>query len=563
MAKRKGASGTAGYAIPEIETPRKLGSKRVLLVASGDLRESANRVCWPAQAKMERDLAAAVADCGYEIVRAHPYRSKVKHGFLASQKEGMQVFAGIDPDAKLIVAEAVWQYSHHVLHGLISHRGPILTVANWSGQWPGLVGMLNLNGSMTKAGVRYSTLWSEDFRDPRFRRKLAAWLEKGRVTHRLSHVRAFDEVRVPRAERKLGEALAVQLLREKAILGVFDEGCMGMYNAIIPDSLLNEVGVYKERLSQSALYYATYQVTEKEAREVYDWIRKAGMRFVFGNDDATELTESQVLTQCKMYVAAMRIADEFGCDAIGIQYQQGLKDCLPASDLAEGMLNDSNRPPVRSADGKRILYRGQPLPHFNEVDECAGLDALLIHRVHRAMGQPVETTLHDLRWGDRDRSCTVPDYVWVFEISGSAPPSHFIGGWRGAVGERQPPMYFRLGGSTLKGVSKPGEIVWSRIYVDRNRLHMDIGRAGVVELPDEETERRWQATTPQWPILHAVTYGVSRDQMMAKHKSNHVQVVYADGPAEADRALYARASMARALGIEVHLCGTRKRGRAW
>ena len=85
----------------------------------------------------------------------------------------MDVFRGIDRDAPLIVAEAVWQYSHHVLHGLISHRGPILTVANWSGTWPGLVGMLNLNGSLTKAGVNYSTLWREDFAAERFR--IAAW----------------------------------------------------------------------------------------------------------------------------------------------------------------------------------------------------------------------------------------------------------------------------------------------------------------------------------------------------------------------------------------------------
>ena len=37
----------------------------------------------------------------------------------------------------------------------------------------------------------------------------------------------------------------------------------------------------------------------------------------------------------------------------------------------------------------------------------------------------------------------------------------------------------------------------------------------VVELPEAETERRWQATTPQWPIMHAVVHGVTRDQMMA------------------------------------------------
>ena len=51
-----------------------------------------------------------------------------------------------------MVAETVWQYSHHVLAGLRSHRGPVLTVANFDGTWPGLVGLLNLNVSMTKDG---------------------------------------------------------------------------------------------------------------------------------------------------------------------------------------------------------------------------------------------------------------------------------------------------------------------------------------------------------------------------------------------------------------------------
>ena len=85
--------------------------------------------------------------------------------------------------------------------------------------------------------------------------------------------------------------------------------------------------------------------------------------------------------QCKMYIAAVRIADDFGCATIGIQYQQGLKDLLPASDLVEGTLNNKDRPPVRSRDGKRILYKGEPLPHFNEVDECAGLDGLITYRI--------------------------------------------------------------------------------------------------------------------------------------------------------------------------------------
>ncbi|MCC6241035.1 MAG: fucose isomerase [Phycisphaerales bacterium] len=541
----------------------KLNKNQVYLIASGDLRLSANQLCWPAQKAMEEQLRKAVKTAGYEIVRAHPYKSAEKHGFIASQKEGMQIFAGLDPNAPLIVAESVWQYSHHVLAGLTTHRGPILTVANWSGTWPGLVGMLNLNGSLTKAGVKYSTIWSEDFTDQLFKDFLATWLKHGYARHRVNHLSSIDKAKIGTKDRQLGETLAAQLKQGKAIMGIFDEGCMGMFNAIIPDHLLHPTGVFKERLSQSSLYYETTQVSDAEAQAVRTWLDRRGMKFRTGPKEATDLTDKQILKQCKMYIAAVRIADDFGCQTIGIQYQQGMKDLLPASDLVEGTLNNADRPPVKSRDGRRELYKGQPLPHFNEVDECAGLDALLINRVHSALGQPIENTLHDLRWGDADRSGSTKQYVWVFQISGAVPPAHLIGGWKGAVGERQPAMYFRLGGSTLKGVSKPGEIIWSRIYVEDDRLKMDIGRGAAIELPASETQRRWEATTSQWPIMHAVTYGTSRDHMMARHKANHIQCVYATNAAAADRALLVRASMARALGVEVNIAGTRKNGSGW
>jgi len=450
-----------------------------------------------------------------------------------------------------------------VLHGLLTHRGPILTVANWSGTWPGLVGMLNLNGSLTKAGVKYSTIWSEDFTDDYFRTSLKSWLKNGVARHKTAHVTKFKKVKVGSKEAKLAAALAKQLKSEKAIMGVFDEGCMGMFNAIIPDELLHPTGVFKERLSQSSLFYETTQVTDAEAWEVFNWYTNAGLQFKFGQNEADDLTQSQVLQQCRMYIAAVRIADDFGCHTIGIQYQQGLKDLLPASDLVEGTLNNADRPPVKSRDGERVLFEGQPIPHFNEVDECAGLDGLLTYRIHKAMGQPVENTLHDLRWGDRDLSGTTDDYVWVFLISGSVPPAHFVDGWRGASSERQPSMYFRLGGGTLKGISKSGEIVWSRFFIEHNKLKLDIGRAGAIELPPAETQRRWDATTPQWPIMHAVTYGTSRDQMMAKHQSNHIQVAYANSADEADKAMLVKAQLAHDLGIEVNVCGTKKNGKGW
>ncbi len=543
------------YLVPVFKRPDPVAPGEVLLIASGDLRQSANKVCWPAQAEAEKTIVAAFAAEGVKVVRAHPYREDVGHGFISNQRMGMDVFMNIDPNAPLIVAESVWQYSGNILAGLRSHRGPILTLANWSGQWPGLVGMLNLNGCLYKAGVKFSTMWTKDFDDEFFLKGIRQWLKEGCISHDLSHVKKLDPSTLPAAERKLGKELADVLRFRKAIMGVFDEGCMGMYNAIIEDELLNPIGVYKERLSQSALVAAMREVPESEAKAVRKWLDDRGVKFVTGPNPETDLTDDQILEQCKMYIAAMRISDEFGCDMIGIQYQQGLKDMAPASDLVESLLNNVERPPVKAANNGHELYAGQPLPHFNEVDECAGLDALFTNRVWTAMNLDPATTLHDVRWGEHYHGGDIDEFVWVFQISGAVPASHLNGGYAGATSERQPPMYFRLGGGTFKGICKPGPIVWSRLFVQDGKLHADIGRATVIELPAEETLRRWKETTSQWPIMHAVLHGVSRDQFMARHHANHVNVAYAPSSEVADKALAAKAAMLAELGIEVNICG--------
>ena len=530
--------------------------KTVYLVASGDLRPSANQTCQAAQAAMEEKIIASLKKLGAEVIRAHSFDEAKGHGFIDSQKYGMEVFRSIPKDAPLIVAEAVWQYSHHVLAGLVTHEGPILTLANWSGTWPGLVGMLNLNGSLTKAGVKYSTLWSEDFTDEFYLNGLASWLKKGKIKHDTSHVTPLRKAsKAPQAALKAGQRFAKKLRADKAIMGVFDEGCMGMFNAIIPDELLHPTGIYKERLSQSTLYAKMLTISDDDAQAAYGWLRDRGVDFKFGHDPKTELTEHQVLQQMKMYIAAVRLADEFGCATIGIQYQQGLKDLAPASDLVEGILNNADRPPVFHESTGQELYPGEAIPHFNEVDECAGLDGLVTYRLWRELGLPPENTLHDLRWGRQFRSKIMDEYVWVFLISGAAPPAHFVGGWKGTSSERQPAMYFAQGGGTCKGISRPGWIVWSRVFINDGKLCYDTGLAEVVELPQEETEERWKLTTPQWPIMHAVLKGVSRDQMMARHKANHIQVVYANDRKSAREGLFAKAAAMEELGLKVSLCG--------
>ena len=180
--------------------------------------------------------------------------------------------------------------------------------------------------------------------------------------------------------------------------------------------------------------------------------RSQGRHVQFGKDSATELTLEQVFEQCRMYIAEVRIAKEFGCDVIGIQYQQGLKDLTAASDLVEGMLNNADRPPVFAEGTSEELYPGGPLVHFNEVDECTGFDALITNRCWTALGIDPSTTLHDVRWDEQYKGDGLDAFVWLFQIFGAAPPNHDVGGYKGASSKRQPAMYFPLGGGSLKGI---------------------------------------------------------------------------------------------------------------
>src|SRR5699024_1364371 len=256
------------YQLPVLREEAPAPERTVYLIPSGDLRESANVPAWPYQQELERIVGEAGGATGRRVRRAFAEEHESGHGCLR------------------------------------------LAVANFAPEVPGLVGLLNLNGGLTKMNREYSTLWTVDATDAWFRDGIASWIESGRIEHDASHVRPLPEL-PGTAEVELGRVLADQLRQDKAIIGIFDEGCMGMYNAIIDDEMLNPLGIYKERLSQSALWAEMQTVADEEADAVGTWLREAGMTFRLGTDEATELTETQLRWQHKMYIAALRISDDF------------------------------------------------------------------------------------------------------------------------------------------------------------------------------------------------------------------------------------------------------------
>lgn len=538
--------------LPQSKTPQSLAEKEVFVIANGDLRDSANQNCWPIQEKFETKLAEVLENqFGYRMRRAHPVKAESGHGFINSQREGSDIIAGIDPTAPIIVLMTAWQYSHHVAPSLVHHQGPVLLLANFDGTWPGLVGALCMAGTLNSLGKPHSRLWSENFDDAFFYTGLQTWLECGELKHDTSYLQEItkDHPVMQSSAGQQGKQVGEHILKNKEIMGLFDMFCMGMMNGVFPQESLTKIGMPIEALSQSALLHEMSLVPQAMKEECLQWYIEKGMTFNFGEDSATELTREQVLEQCAMLIAMVKFTDRFGLTSVGVQYQQGLKDCCPASDFAEGAIGSSERFPVQSDNGE-IIQAGKPIPCINEVDMGTAIPQTMLYRLLDSLNLPSETTLHDIRWGSEYEGT----FYWDFEISGSVPFEHIKGGIAGAIGHRQPAMYFPLGGSSIGGQCKAGRFVWARAHYEGTEVHMHIGTGTAFELPQEEFQRRLESTTKEWPLMNCVLDGVGRDDLMAGHQSNHISVAYVPEQ-HIDEVVKAFVAQSLTQNMRVHIAG--------
>lgn len=537
--------------LPSVPQKITAGKNEILMVTNADLRESANLACWPVQQKYEAKLQDALSSLGYSMIRAHPIDEERGHGFISSQRQGSDLFAQIDENAPVIVLLTAWQYSHHVAPSLVHHKGPVLLLANFDGTWPGLVGMLCLAGSLTSLGKSYSRLWSENFDDDLFLNGLKTWLRYGSLQHSTRYLKDVAPTHSVMATsagdmgRKAGEFI----LKNKEILGLFDTFCMGMINGVFPQQAMVNIGMPIESLSQSALLVEMAKVPDELRDECLNWYQERGMKFQFGENDREELTREQVKEQCAMMIAMARFVQRFGLSAVGVQYQQGLKDSCAASDFAEGAIGSTERFPIPDEQGN-IICAGQPIPCINEVDMGTAIPQTMLWRLLTSFSLPAETTLHDIRWGSEYQGT----FYWDLEISGAVPFEHLKGGIAGATGYRQPAMYFPYGGSTISGQGKTGRFIWARAHYEGCDVIMHIGTGHAVELPTDEFERRRRATCYEWPLLNAVLDGVGRDDLMAGHQSNHLTVAYVPEN-ELQTVLQAFVAQSLTQGIRVQIAG--------
>jgi L-fucose isomerase-like protein len=490
--------------------------KRVAIFWPGDGRAKPNELAQPNVEQATRQLERALGRLGRATYRIP--------GFLAKPHEAIERLGPVDDP--LVGVCVHWLYGPHTTDGVVGKDNPLLLASNFSGRWPGLVGLLNTGACLESLGRAHARAWTEaqDWtQDAVFMDRLAEWCETGRIAYPEDEI-AYSAV-VSDGAQRLARGVAEEIRRRRVLVMMLGDTSMGMINGYFGPRLLHGHGFTEHKIDQAWIVDRVRRVDERRVDDALRFVKDRGVTFHWGErapgappggEAVEDFDEVATREQLRDYVAVLDLAHEYKADCIGWQYQLGLIPLRPPSDFAEGLLNSTCRP---EPSGDTIVCA-------TEADQGNALPMELLKRLLKKKGLHQAVMFHDVRWGAPHEG----RFLWVLLNSGSCGAyafNHDPDTLRGVHSWRQPALYFPTPGGTFAGESLPGRMTWARCYIKQGVLWMDVGRGEVIRLPPSVRDAWWEGTTRQWPFM-AADMGVSRDALMAHYLSNHVAVAYGD-----------------------------------
>ena len=473
----------------------------------GDYRPKPNELAMPMVAESTRQLERALDRLGR--------RHRRIEGLLTRPDESIERLGPIDEP--LIGVYSHWVYGPHTTDGVVGKDSPLLLASNFSGTWPGLVGLLNTAACLESVGRRASRIWTDaaDWsRDEAFMARLDAWCRDGAVRYPTDALHAPPPI--PAAAAQLAASVHDGFKRRRALALMLGDTSMGMINGYFGPRWLNRVGFAEHKVDQAWIIERGRSVTDQRIDDALAFVLDRGVTFHYGGAGAADFDVQATREQLRDYLAVLDLVNEFHADCIGWQYQLGLIRLRPPSDFAEGLFNSTCRP---ESNGDTIV-------DATEADQGNVLPMEMMKRLLRAKGLHQAVFFHDIRWGAGHEG----RFLWVLLNSGSSGAyafNHDPDTLRGVHSYRQPAAYFPVPGGTFAGESLPGGITWARAYLAGDELWMDVGRGRVEQLPPDVRDAWWSGTTRQWPFM-AADLGIGRDTLMAHYLSNHIAVAYGD-----------------------------------
>ena len=309
--------------------------QRIALFWPGDYRDKPNQWALPGVEEATAQLEKALVKLGYS-----PY---LVEGFISRPHQSIEKLGPIDDP--IIGVCTHWLYGPHTTDGVVGKDTPLLLASNFSGQWPGLVGLLNTSACLESVGRQFSRVWTNvpDWTaDERFMSRLEEWCSTGAIAY------PEDEISYQTGVSSNAETIAKtveQGIRDRRVLALMlGDTSMGMINGYFGPRLLNPIGFTEHKVDQAWIIDRGRSISDKRIEDAYRFVRSNGVAFHYGEEGAEDFDENATREQLRDYLTVLDMIDEFKADCLGWQYQLGLLNLRPPSDFAEGLLNSVCRP---------------------------------------------------------------------------------------------------------------------------------------------------------------------------------------------------------------------------
>ena len=481
--------------------------KQVFLFWPGDGRQAPNDLAKASMESATHQLELALRKLGRE--------PRLIEGFISKPHESIEKLGPIsDPMIGVCVH---WCYAPHTTEGVVGKQNPLLLASNFSGQWPGLVGLLNTGASLESLDRPFSRIWTDSKEwtsDGVFMDRLAQWCETGKITY--SEQDLSYEAPISSEASDTAHKIAEQIRKRRILILMLGDTSMGMINGYFGARLLHRYGFAEHKIDQAWIIDRGSRIDSKRIRDAFQFVQDRGVKFHWQENGAADFNENATCEQLRDYLTVLDLVKEYKADCLGWQYQLGLIPLRPPSDFSEGLFNSTCRP--ESNDDTVVCS--------TEADQGNVIPMEMMKRLLRSKGLHQGVFFHDVRWGGEWGG----RFIWVLLNSGSSGAyafNHEPDVLSGVHSYRQPAAYFPTAGGTFTGESLPGKVTWARSYIRGGVLWMDIGKGEVVKLPPHIRDEWWSGTTREWPLMTA-DLDMPRDTLMAHYMSNHIAVAYGD-----------------------------------
>ncbi len=246
-----------------------------------------------------------------------------------------------------------WFYGPHTTEGVVGKDNPLLLASNFSGQWPGLVGLLNTGACLESLGRPFSRVWTEArewTEDDAFMARLEEWCRTGRIVYDEGAIR-YD-VPISDAAAALAEQVGRGFRDRRALILMLGDTSMGMINGYFGPRLLNRHGFSEHKVDQAWIISRGKEIAQSRIEDAFAFVQDRGVIFHWGEAGVEDFTQEATREQLRDYLAVLDLVEEYRTDCIGWQYQLGLIPLRPPSDFAEGLFNSTCRP---ESDGDTIV----------------------------------------------------------------------------------------------------------------------------------------------------------------------------------------------------------------